>query len=309
MTSELAQDDEISLLDLLLVVAENIKLLVVGPLVTGLIALGVAYQLPQSFVSQAILALPTSTSTSAQTPNQTPTPTSAQTPTPTQAAAMMTSPVVLDPVIESLGLTKGKPIQIARHGVAGQIKATVGKDFLLRLDVTAPTAADAQALANAVIDTWLKSTVPAEQERQDLETRLAYAQNGLKAVTTLLDRLATEGGKSLNKPLTRGDAGTGLVAVGELQSRYLADVLSIPRSLQGLSRDVVKQPPTLPTEPLSAKKGLIATLSALGAGFTLLLFVFIRQAWRSTAADPESARKQILILSALGLKPLSVLRE
>jgi hypothetical protein len=76
------------LFDLLLVVAENLKLLILGPLVVGLLALGIGYALPQSFTSQAILALPT--------------------PTPTQAAAMLVSPLVLDPVIESLNLSKGQ---------------------------------------------------------------------------------------------------------------------------------------------------------------------------------------------------------
>ena len=53
------REDEISLLDLLLVVAENIKLLILGPLLVGLLALGGSYLLPQKFVSNAILALPT----------------------------------------------------------------------------------------------------------------------------------------------------------------------------------------------------------------------------------------------------------
>jgi uncharacterized protein involved in exopolysaccharide biosynthesis len=284
MTTELAQDDEISLLDLLLVVAENIKLLVLGPLVAGLLALGGSYLLPQSFVSEAILLVSA----------------------PPQAAGLMKSPVVLDPVIASLGLAKGKSIEIAREDVADQIKATVAKNGLLQLDVTARTASDAQALANTIIDAWLKTTVPAEPERQDLEKRLAFAQASLKTVTALLDRLAEEGTTTLNKPLTRGEAGAGLVPVGELQSRYLGEVLSIPRALKGLSRDVViKQPPTLPTEPESRKKALIAALSAVGAGFVLLLFVFLRQAWRAAAADPESARKQRQLLSAIGIKPQS----
>ncbi|MDP3192828.1 Wzz/FepE/Etk N-terminal domain-containing protein [Rhodoferax sp.] len=53
-----AQEAEISLLDLLVVVAENIKLLLLGPLLAGLVALGIGYALPQSYVSQAILLLP-----------------------------------------------------------------------------------------------------------------------------------------------------------------------------------------------------------------------------------------------------------
>lgn len=281
-------EDEVSLLDLLVVVAENIKLLIFGPLLVGLLALGGSYLLPQKFVSNAILALPTVA----------PTPT----PTPTQAAAMMVSPIVLDPIIESLDLSRGESLQIARTELANQIKATVGKDLLLRIDVTAETPAAAQTLANAVIDHWLKSTAPGERDRADLEKRLGYAQKSLDSVTRLIDRLSTEGAAALNQPLTRGEAGTSIVAVGELQARYLADVLNIPRTLQGLSRDVVLQPPTLPTEPVSSKKSLVAIMATLGAGFALLLFVFMRQAWRGAAQDPESAEKQVRLRAALGLK-------
>lgn len=279
---------EVSLLDLLLVVAENIKLLVLGPLVIGLIALAIAFVIPQSFVSQAILALPTATAADIAT-------------TPTQAAAMMVSPLVLDPIIENFKLDEGKPIQSARDEFVKRVKAVVGKDGLLRLEVTDHSAAQAQLLANAVIDGWLKSTVPGPQERADLQKRLEVAQSGLKTVTALLNRLSVDGVVSLGKPLTRGEAGTSLVAVGELQARYLADVLAIPRTLQGLSRDVVKQPPTLPTEAVAPKKSLIAVLAALGSGFALLLFVVMRQAWQYAATDPESARKQRKLRQALGL--------
>ena len=288
-------EKEVNLLDLLVVVAENLKLLILGPFVVGLLALGIGYALPQSFTSQAILALPTSTPTSMPTPMPMPMPTS----TPTQASAMMVSPIVLDPVIESLNLSGGHPIQLARTELASQIKATVGKDGLLRLDVTANTPIKAQSIANAVIDTWLKSTVPGEQDRADLEKRLAYAKTSLESVRSLLDRLTAEGSAHLNKPLTRGEPGTSILAVGELQARYLGEVLSIPRSLQGLSRDVVKQPPTLPTEPVAPKKSLLAFLAALGSGFALLLWVFARQAWKNAAQDPEAAAKQAKLLAAL----------
>lgn len=282
------EEKEIGLLDLLIVVAENLKLLILGPIMVGLLAFGYSYTLPRSFTSQAILALPTPT----------PTPTA----TATQAAAMMVSPLVLDPIIKSLNLSRGHPIQVVRSGLANQIKAVVGKDGLLRLDVNANTPLEAQTLANAVIDTWLKSTAPGEQDRADLEARLLYAKASLESVRRLLDRLTSEGTAYLGKPLTRGEAGTSLVAVGELQARYLAEVLNIPRSLQGLSRDVVAQSPTLPTEPAAQKKSLTAVLAALGSGFSLLLWVFMRQAWKSAAQDPETAEKQAQLLAALRFK-------
>lgn len=273
-------EKEISLFDLLLVAAENLKLLILGPLVVGLLALAIGFALPQSFTSQAILALPA----------------------PAQASAMMVSPLVLDPVIGSLNLSKGQPIQVARTGLASQIKAAVGKEGLLRLDVTASSPLEAQAIANAVIDTWLKSTRPGEQDRADLEARLAYAKVSLESIRRLLGRLTAEGTADLNKPLMRGEAGTSIVGVGELQARYLGEVLSIPRSLQGLSRDVVVQPPTLPTEPVAPKKSLIAVLAALGSGFALLLWVFMRQAWKNAAQDPQAAEKQAKLCATLGFK-------
>lgn len=282
-----SEEFDVSLLDLLLVVAENIKLLVLGPLAIGLMALAIAFAMPQSFVSQAILALPTATATAT---------------TPTQAAAMMVSPLVVDPIIENFKLAEGQSIQSARDEFVTRVKAVVGKDGLLRLDVTDRSAAQAQLLANAVIDGWLKSTVPGPQERADLQKRLEVAQSGVKTITELLNRLSVDGAVSLGKPLTRGEAGTSLVAIGELQARYLADVLAIPHTLQGLSPDVVKQPPTLPTEPVAPKKSLIAVLAVLGSGFALLLFVFMRQAWKNAATDPEAVRKQRELRQALGLK-------
>jgi uncharacterized protein involved in exopolysaccharide biosynthesis len=55
MPSELdidASNDEVSLLDLGVVVAENIRLLVMGPLLTGLIALGICFLIPPSYTAR-----------------------------------------------------------------------------------------------------------------------------------------------------------------------------------------------------------------------------------------------------------------
>ena len=285
MEAEL-QEEEISLLDLLIIAAGEIKLLILGPLVVGLLALGVGYNSPQSFTSQAILALPTQT----------------QTQTPAQAATMLVAPIVLDPVIESLKLSKGQSTQLARVGVANQVKATVGKDGLIRLDVTANKALEAQVLANAVIDSWLKSTTPGGQDRVDLEQRLTHAKSGMAMLPRFQERWSAEDPSGSGKSLTSGDAAAGLVIMADLQARYLGEVLSIQRALSGLSRDVVKQSPTLPTEPIPAKKGLRAIMATLGSGFALLLWVFMRSAWKNAALDPAVAEKQARLRCALGFK-------
>jgi uncharacterized protein involved in exopolysaccharide biosynthesis len=265
--------DQVSLLDLLLVLAENTKLLLLGPVAAGLMALAGSFALPQKFISEAILAIPASPQPAAQ------------------AASLMRSPLVLDPVIVAFDLAQGRSVSMARQALSESVKATVGKDGLLRLELTGPSPAQAQALANAVIDAWVKTTKPAEQDRKDIETRLSYAKTSLDGVTALLARLSKESGSYLAQPLSRGEAGTTLASVGDLQSRYVNEVLNLTRTLQGLSRDVVVQPPTLPTEHVSPKKSMIATLAALGTGFALLLWVFMRQSWRALATRPEAADK------------------
>lgn len=273
------EENETSLLDLLVVVAENLRLLILGPVVIGLLALGFGYALPQSFTSQAILTLPTELQA--------------------QAAAIMLSPLVLDSVVESRRLSRGQSISLARARLENQVRAAVSKDGLLRLEVTANTPIEAQTIANAVIDTWLKTTVPGVQDRADLETRLAYAKGSLSSLRHLQDVLTTEGAAALNKSPTRGEAGTSIVAVGELQARYFAEVLSIPRQLKGLTRDVVKQSPTLATEPSASKKSLIVLLAAFGSGFSLLLWVFMRQSWKNAGQNPQAVEKQARLLAAL----------
>lgn len=285
------EENNVSLFDLLILAAENLKLLVLGPLVAGLMALSFGFTLPLTFTSEAVLSIPL--------------PVSTQTQTSAQAAVLMVSPVVLDSIIGASSLSPAQSRGAASRKLASQIKAVVGKDGLLRLDVTADTPASAQKLADAVIDSWLKSTGPTLQDRADLEVRLEYAKVSLESVRRLIDRIAVDGPASLTKPVTRGDLSASVVALGELQARYLGDTLTIPRLLRGLTRDVVLQPPTLPTEATSPKKTLMAVLSALSCGFALLLWVFVRQAWKTDAQDRQLLEKTSRLRKALGFKAQS----
>ena len=289
----LPESSEGGLLDWLVTVAENLKLLVVGPLAAGLVALGIGFAMPQSYTSESILALPSTSVDGVLAATTTPT---------LQAAAMMTSPLVLDPVIETVGLRGELTVQQARKQLISQIKTSVGKDGLLRLEATAYSPTVAQNIANAVIDSWLKSTVPSEIDRADLEKRLESAKSSLMAVEQLLKKLTTDGAANLSQPLTRGEAGTSIVGISELQSKFLNEVLRIPHLIQGLPRSVVKQAPTLPTETVAPKKGAIAMLVTLGTGVILMIWIFARQWWRKLSLDRETADKQARLLAAIRVR-------
>ena len=286
-------ESDSSMLDLLAVVAENLKLLIFGPLLAGLVAFGVTFLMPQTYTSEAILALPAVAASTLATPTATPT---------AQAAAMMVSPLVLDPVVQALNLSGGESIQSARKKLQNQVKASVSKDGLLRLEASAETPTDAQVLANAILDTWIKSTVPGPDDRADLETRLARAKFSLENVDRMLKRLTSEGVSDLNKPLTRGEVGASIVAVSELETRYLNEVLILPRMLKGYSRDVVKQAPTLPTEAISNKRMLIVALAVLLSGSFLLVWMIVKNSRRVDAQDPVMAAQQGRIRLKDGLK-------
>lgn len=275
-------DDEIDLLDLLVTVAENIKLLIIGPLVVGLAALGVAFQLPQSFESTVII------NSQANDING------------NLIVALSQSAAVLDPVRQQTNFKPEKSADDARRDLRKNIKASVGRnDQLVTITATAPTAEQAQQLLSALQAELVKQSQPRGALLSRLEQRLQQERQahaaGLKLEAELAELI--QSGKA-NEASTNAYA--GLV---NSNSRKLVDIQSIEAQMLGLTEDTLVQPATLPQRPVSNKKAMIAVVATLASGFALLLFVFVRQALRNAGANPESAAKMARIRMALGLKP------
>jgi len=274
------EENEISLVDLLLVVADNLKLLILGPLLVGLLALGIGYALPQSFTSQAHLNLGDSAKA---------------------VEAMMRSPAVLDVVLKQfpspLGVTDRARDELAKKFQFGTGPKGAG---VTKLEVEEESPARAQSLANALIDTWLATTKPPPESKLELTRKLKLSQDSLETVSQLLKRMAGETA-TLIQPNVKYELGTQAVQLLHLRNGYVVAIAAIELQLQGQTHDVVASPPSLPTEATKPKKSLIAVLAALGSGFALLLWVFMRQAWKNAAQDPETLKKQARLRSALGM--------
>jgi capsular polysaccharide biosynthesis protein len=271
--------EEIGLLDLLVTLTENVKLLIIGPLAVGLCALGISFMVPQTFDSVAVLQAEQAT------------------------ASLMVTAAVLDPVVASLGLAKGDAVEDARRTLREHIKVAVGRnDKLLTLTVSASAAQQAQATANAVLQqTYLQSS-PKGVVRKRLEVQLTEAQGRLKnaesAAAGLLKRLDSPAANTnTGTELARGYADL-LSAAGAAQNQ----VSALETQLEGLSDALLVQAPTLPQKASKPKKALIAIGATLATGLLLLLFVFMRQALRNTAADAQTAGKLARIRRSLGLK-------
>ena len=260
------EDDDISLLNLLQTIVENLRLLVIGPIVAGLLALAGASFWPKTFESTAILKAEPVT------------------------VSIMQSASALDPIASSLGYTPQMPVEDARAKVKGQIKANFNaKDKLLTLTAQANSPQAAQALAQAVLQQTYTQSQPRDSEKFRLHKQLAQAQAREKEANQTAQLFA------------RKMDGVGLQGAAEVAQGYAQMIgvvkesqstqLDIERALQVLDASALVQEATLPTKHVSPKRSLIAIIAGLAAGFTLLLFVFIRQALRKASQDAESAQK------------------
>ena len=271
-------EEAIGLLDMLVTLAENLKLLVIGPLVVGLCALGIGFTLPQTYESVAVLQ--------------------AEQPT----ASLITTAAMLDPVVASLGLAKDGAVEEARRKLQSAIKTAVGRnDKLLTLTVSADTAQQAQATAKAVLEQTYLQSRPKANARTRLEAQLSEAQGRLKNAQSAASNMA----RRLESPPTPGNQLTRGYGYAELLSAAAAaqnQISALEAQLEGLSEAQLVQAPTLPQKASQPKKALLAIGVTLATGLVLLLFIFMRQVLRNTVANAEAAGKLARIRRALGLK-------
>ena len=271
------QQEEIDLLDILVTLAENIKLLILGPLLVGICALGIAYIVPQTFESIAVLKAEQAT------------------------ASLMTTAAVLNPVAAELGLTQEDSPEEARRRLREQIKVAVGRnDKLLTLTVSAPTPHQAQIVADAVLRQTYQQSRPKASELARLEVQLKGAEARIKnaedAAGALLKRMELSGAGG-GAELARGYG--ELLIVAAAAQKQVAELQAL---IEGVTDAQLVQAPTLPQKASKPKKGLIAIGATLAAGLALMLFVFVRQAVRGAAKDADAASKLARIRRALALR-------
>ena len=272
-------EDEISLLDLLLTVSQNIKLLILGPLAAGLCALGVTFALPATYESVAIL--------------------------PTDINSTLRLAAVLDPAVVKLDLAKGKTPEQARLALSGRIKFAQDKQTkLYTLTVSGDSPQQAQSTAKVLLMQVYEQSRPRGSNKTRLEAQLVNAKQRLedsqRTSVGLLGVLERGLKSDIALKSTGSDVSKSYTDLLAVLAGIQAQVVTLELQLEGLTDDQLLQAPSLPEKPVSQKKAMKATIAALATGFALLLFVFIRQGLRTAGADPESAAKLASIRRALG---------
>jgi tyrosine-protein kinase Etk/Wzc len=367
-----ADDDEISLLDLLQTIVDNLRLLVLGPLAVGITALGISYLIPPTYTAKTQFLPPQQQQSAAasmlaslgslgglagavggiKNPAD-------------QFLAYMKSVTIQDVLIERFKLLEryeAKTKTDARLELKENVRAVSGKDGLISVEVDDKDPKFAADLANAHVEELGKllgklATTEAQQRRLFFEMQLSQAKEklirseielkstgvsgsvlksnpasavaavaGLQAGITAqevklgamrgyLAETAPEFKQALNElanlrsQLAKQEKDTpsnsNTTAHGDYVSKYREfkynetlfelfakqfEIAKVDESREGAVIQILDaaQPPERKSKP---KKALIAVIATLAAGFALLLFVFIRQAFKNAGKDQESVNK------------------
>lgn len=275
-----ADTPEIDLLDLLVVAAENVRLLIVAPLIVGLLALAGAYAWPKTYESVSVL--------------------STDDVNPAVVGSWATSGDLLAPVLKELGLFKDTSREDAVRLAREIVIVTVGKqDKLVTLTAAGETPESARQLNQRVLDQLVQFSRPAGPQKTALQFQLDTEKASLVAAVALekelgkrlvADKLVTEAQSRVFSDLLRA------------KTALLTNVAQLQLRLEGLSASNVVQAPSLPERPVKPKKVLVAVAAALSAAVALLVFVFARQALRNADSDPATAGKLQRIRRGLGLR-------
>jgi len=286
-------EDEISLLDLLQTIVENLRLMVLGPLVAGLLALGIGFALPATYTAQ-VKFLPPQQQQSA-------------------AASMLASLGGLgglagaatglkNPADQYLAFLKSNRIQDAlidrfklqdryktkfkidtRMALTSQVRSVSGKDGLISLEVDDTDPQFSADLANAHVEELQillaqMSVTEAQQRRAFFEKQLLQVKDKMIAAELALRATGISGSVLKSNPASALAAVAALKAQVTVQEvklgamrGYLADTApdfkQALTELANLRAQLLKQEKDEPVNTISnGQPGAQSNTSLKGAG-------------------------------------------
>jgi LPS O-antigen subunit length determinant protein (WzzB/FepE family) len=274
----LEHDDEISLLDILVTLAESWKLLVVGPLLVGILAAGLSFLWPKNYESVAVVRL-----------------------TEPELALLSAAPV-LDPLIEKFGLLP------EFDGIQEDARAFLAKKLVGKLDkktglatitATARTPERAHEMADAGVDALLQELTPKGKNKTKIEQQILMNERiinvSISAITLLKGQISKDGRTEQSLEITLKYFAILSAEVAKKEQENI----ELKRSLSVYDDEVFVQHATLPKKSVGQGKALVVLMSVLASGFGLLMFVFVRKAWVGAAKNAEAASKILKIKQAL----------
>ena len=234
-------EDEISLLDLLQVVADNLRLLIIGPLLAGLAALGIAFAIAPTYTATVRFLPPQQQQSAAasmlaslgalgglagaasglKNPSD-------------QYLAFIRSRSVQDALIDRFGLMERYEAKLrddARLALQGVARASSGKDGLISVEIDDKDPKFAAQLANAHVEELQKllarlAVTEAQQRRVFFEKQLQQAKDNLTRAEQALKA------SGVNSSALKASPQAAVEAVARLRAAITAQEIKIA-SLRG----------------------------------------------------------------------------
>lgn len=230
------EEDEISLLDLLQTVVDNLRLLVLGPLVMGLAALGISFAIPPTFTASTQFLPPqqqqsaaaamlqslgalgglAGAATGIKNPND-------------QFVSFMQSRTLQDALIERFKLQERyeeKFLEDTRRELAKSARISSGKDGLIRVEVDDKDPAFAAELANAYVQELTQllgrlAVTEAQQRRLFFEKQLSSAKDKLTQAEQALQA------SGVNASALKANPQAAVAGLAQLQAAITAQEVKV----------------------------------------------------------------------------------
>jgi hypothetical protein len=276
--------DEIDLLDILVTVAESWKLLVVAPLIAGALTFVLATVVSENeYQSIAILKLDKDS----------------------DYPSTLKSADVIDPLLDPYGYLKASKgnIEVARKLIESDISFSTNRGgSSMTVSVLSSSPENAQSLNEKLTKSAIELNNPRGNQKDALNNAIQKHRETYDVAKDSIDRLVNSfSDRGLNEEAARSSLGSFYSVMQSERNR----MLELEKELIGKGDEVFLQRPTLPKEPAAKGRTLRALIVALGSGFLLLVFVFIRKVVRNASTNPESAAKLVQIRQAFGLSARS----
>jgi uncharacterized protein involved in exopolysaccharide biosynthesis len=229
-------DDEISLLDIAQVIAENLRFLVLTPLLVGLAALGISYLITPTFSAKTLILPPqqqqgaaasllqglgalgglASAATGLKNPND-------------QFVAMLKSRTIADGLIEQFNLVsryESETLGDARKALESRSTILSGKDGLISVEVEDSDPLVAAKIANAYIERLAKlmstlALTEAQQRRMFFEKQINAAKE--KLIEAEIQLRAS----GVDPSLVRSNPVATVAAIAQVQAQIAAQEVKI----------------------------------------------------------------------------------
>jgi len=293
-------EDTVDLQDMLLTIAENFRLLVFGSLLAGVLAYAASFLIPETYESSAILKIeaPVNAQDSAFVSAGI---------SPSDMAALITTNAVLNRSLRSLGQLDGSDELEAEerlNELRSKVSVKVGRaDGLLTFKVAAPSALAAQKTANTILKSAFEESRSRDADYETLQAEVVLAKQLLAELENASDVVRSRLAKAKEGAISDiGEQADTLARLAINRIELQNSLYQLERRAAGVSDSNLLQAPTLPLSSVSPRKALIALLATLGSGFTLLIFVFSRQAWKTNPMTEQQRQRWLALRNKYGRK-------